>query len=177
MIRPELRPMSWQAELEPGEVLLWQGRAVPSWGQVAPDRAEWLIGGVGAVVVAILAVLRYRLALGDGAALVGLAALFAALFAAGYPFRQIHQRSRAIKSRHYALTDRRVLIAAGRPRAITRAARNGHPPRLRLEGDLGTLIVPIRKGAPVELPHIAHPQAVLKVISAISATPSKGRTA
>lgn len=179
MIRPELRPVNWQAELEPGEALLWHGGATPALATVAPQQAEWLIGGLGAVTVAMLAIARFNLSFGDGAALAGLVALIAALFAAGYPLRQMHQRARRLRLRQYALTDRRVLVADGKPRQITRARRATAAPQMQIApgAQLGTLVVPLHHGEPARLPHIAHPQAVLKVILALGTPSDKGRTA
>lgn len=168
-----IRPMNWRAHLEPDEVMLWQGRATPALRLIAPSQVEWLLGALGAVAVAALAVLRFRLMpadLADGWLLAGLVVLFAALMLAGYPFRQMHQRAQALRRRQYAITDRRVLTATGRPPQIKRATRTpGALPALRTEPTpgLGTLIVPVRVGDPVELPHVKDAAAVLRVLEAL----------
>ncbi len=167
-----IRPVNWRPHLQEGEVLLWQGRATPALRLIAPVQAEWLIGGIGAVIVAMLIVARRALpaALGDGAALVGLVALLAALFVTGYPFRQMHQRAQALRRRQYALTDRRILVATGKPPQIAIATRA--PAALSARGEptpgLATLIVPVQGRLPVELPHVTNADAVLKLVQAVA---------
>lgn len=168
-----IRPIPWQKHLEPGEVLLWQGRATPALRLILPRAAEWLIGALGAVALAAAVIARNAWGpdrLDDTGALVWLGVVLAALLVIGIPFRQMHQRAQALRRHQYAITDRRVLTAHGKPPQISRATRTpGALPVLRPEPTpgLGTLIVPVRAGDPVELTHVKDASAVLRVLEAL----------
>ncbi|MFB2532099.1 hypothetical protein ACEYYA_08020 [Paracoccus sp. p3-h83] len=168
-----IAPIPWQKHLEPDEILLWQGRATPAMRLILPSAAEWIIGALGAVALSGVIIARNAWgpdSLSDTAVLVWLVVVLVALFVTGIPFRQMHQRAQTLRRRQYAITDRRVLVAQGKPAQISRATRvPGSLPTVRAEPTpgLGTLIVPVRAGAAVELSHVKDADGVRRVIEAL----------
>lgn len=116
-----MRPVNWTPMMEPGEVLIWSGQPYPALPLIAPKRAEWLCGALGAVLVAIVLVAR-RISPPDGSAMrlaLVMGGLLGALFVAGIPFRAMRARVKGAKRLNYAVTNHRAMIVdAANPAAF-----------------------------------------------------------
>jgi hypothetical protein len=160
-------PPEWRAGaairdlLEPGERLLWQGRPEPGRGPVDPEflPALWVCWALALALLAWWAIDEDAWsALGVGALVIALLLSLAAWAS-----------TRRVPRHHaYAVTDRRVLMVAGRRRGIRVAAYA--PPMIatiqRHDHEDGTADIVFRQG-----PHLAHTAGIAGLLTLSGAVP------